>query len=311
VKRNEATPTNARYSGLENHSAVGTPTHSLAPPRYSAITFLAGTYIFSWAIWLGLLVSLHFGLVSRESVGSAYAFGGVGPSLMALVLTWRTDGLSGTFRLLKRVFEWRAPLKWYAFALCLPVFLRVVALALYGAAGGRLIPVSVHVGVLLIFVAGLIVPMMEEYGWRGYLQPALSRRWTPAFAGVLVGLAWAVWHFPLFGIPATGLFRWAELSGLPLVMLGYTASVVALALLFSIQFYRTNGNLWLAFLLHDSVNTSADVFFAPYARSGAVGPTWWFVLVVLIAGVVAACLLRRTSPASANGDFSRTETKGT
>ena len=37
----------------------------------------------------------------------------------------------------------------------------------------------------------------EEPGWRGFLLPALQRRFSPLLASVFVWLAWAAWHAPL------------------------------------------------------------------------------------------------------------------
>ncbi len=269
------------------------------PRSYDPARFLAGTYLFSWAIWLGLLGAAHAGAISTDSLGSLYAIGGMGPSLVALVLVWRQEGGRGLAAFAKQALVWKVPIGWYAFALGLPFGLRLAAIGLHIATGGTwLAPEMSPLAVFGIFGFALVVPLMEEYGWRGYLQPALSLRRPALQAGLMVGIAWAVWHYPLFWFPGTGFARWANASGPVTAIAGYTASVLALALLFTWQFVRTSGNLFLAFLLHDAVNTSSDVLFAPYARQGIATPTWWFVLVMIAAGLVTAWALRRT-PASA------------
>lgn len=41
----------------------------------------------------------------------------------------------------------------------------------------------------------------EEYGWRGYLLPELTREHGPLKAPIIVGLIWAAWHGPvLYGL---------------------------------------------------------------------------------------------------------------
>jgi uncharacterized protein len=261
--------------------------------------YLIGTYLFSWTVWLGLLAANRAGIVSETSLGSLYALGGVGPSLTALVLAWRESGSGGAAALAKRVLDWRAPLRWYAFALGAPVVLRLLALGLYAALGGTLLPNGISpVAILVAFVIAFVVPLMEEYGWRGHMQPRLARRFPPVLVGLLVGAAWAAWHYPLFWFPGTGFYRWALASGHLLAMAGYTVAVISLAMLFTLQFQRTNGNLLLAFLFHDAVNTSSDALFAPYARAGLVGPTWCAVALMLLAAIVAAWLLRNDRPAA-------------
>jgi membrane protease YdiL (CAAX protease family) len=39
--------------------------------------------------------------------------------------------------------------------------------------------------------------LLEENGWRSYALPLLLRRRSPLAASVLLGLAWAAWHYPV------------------------------------------------------------------------------------------------------------------
>jgi membrane protease YdiL (CAAX protease family) len=264
----------------------------MAQPR-SVARYLAGTFAFSWSIWLGLLAAAHAGIVTRTSLGSLYAIGGAGPSLVAILLVWRADGSKGAATLARSVLNWRVPIHWYAFALLVPVVVRLLGLGLYSAVAGTDVPIVIHlVPILATFLFALIVPVMEEYGWRGYLQPALARGRSAIVVGVLVGIAWATWHLPLFWFPGTGFARWAEASGLVPAMGGYLASVVSLSMLFTLVYQRTSGALLPVFLLHDAVNTSSDVLMAPYARAGLIGPTWCVVGVLVIAACAAAWMLR-------------------
>lgn len=46
----------------------------------------------------------------------------------------------------------------------------------------------------------LSLPMMfgEEYGWRGYLLPALSEQHGKVKAATIVGIVWGLWHIPSY-----------------------------------------------------------------------------------------------------------------
>ena len=71
---------------------------------------------------------------------------------------------------------------------------------LKGAAGSRYSGPSY---LLQLLTSGL----GEEPGWRGYLLPRLQAQFTPVRSVWLLGLALAVWHYPLTAIYA--------LSGVP------------------------------------------------------------------------------------------------
>lgn len=93
-------------------------------------------------------------------------------------------------------------------------------------------------------------PLAEEFGWRGYLQPALLSRMAPFWSALVVGLVWWVWHFALyrdsvFAAPASALRFLAYLE---------TWSILAV---FLVQ--RARGSVWPAVALHWAGNTHADV----------------------------------------------------
>ena len=263
-------------------------------PRVTA--FLVATFALSWFTWFGLVACARFGLIEEDVPGRFYGWGGLAPSLVALLLAFREGGWSGTKRLAARVLEWRVPARWYLYAFLTPIVIRLLGITLYTAEGGALrLPDINPVVIVLAFVIGLLVPLMEEYGWRGYLQPALRQRWSAASVGLVVGVAWWGWHIPLFWIEGTGLHQWGLISGIPLALGGYAVSVISLSMLFTLMYEYTGGTLLLVFLLHTATNVSADVFSSPYRNVGETGPLWWSIVVIAAAGSLAAWMLQRSS----------------
>ena len=44
-------------------------------------------------------------------------------------------------------------------------------------------------------IAALVVfPLGEEFGWRGFAQPRLVRRYGPVKGSLVVGAGWGLWH---------------------------------------------------------------------------------------------------------------------
>ena len=105
------------------------------------------------------------------------------------------------------------------------------------------IAVTASIGVLVEIGRSL----GEELGWRGFLVPELAGRYRLGLAGVLSGLIWGLWHFPLFlasgfgGIPA-----WYALACfiLAIVPLGYVCAWLR---------WRS-GSVWPAVVLHAAHN---------------------------------------------------------
>jgi membrane protease YdiL (CAAX protease family) len=54
-------------------------------------------------------------------------------------------------------------------------------------------------GLLMTGIAvGLVVPFFEEIGWTGFAVPQLRERYGIVTTGLIMGLLWGAWHFPLF-----------------------------------------------------------------------------------------------------------------
>lgn len=93
-------------------------------------------------------------------------------------------------------------------------------------------------------VPRLIFALCEEWGWRGYLEPRLSALVPKDLPRhLLVGLIWALWHFPLIlstdytSIPL-GFF-------LPIFVVGVTVTAVVYG-----QMRKASGTVWTSVLMH-------------------------------------------------------------
>lgn len=256
--------------------------------------FVLVVFGISWTIWLGLLAGARLGLIAGDAPLRHYAWGGLAPSLVAMLLTYRLSGWSGVRRLVARAREWRVPWRWYAFALLTPFGIRLLGIALHATTGGQARFPEIDVAKLAAwFLVGLIVGLMEEFGWRGFLQPELRSQGGAVWTGTWVGIAWWAWHLPLFWIEGTSLHEWQARSNLPVAMAAYAGAVIGLSMLFTLLYERTGGSLLLAFLLHSATNASADLFSGPYRAVQEMGPTWWNVIVLLVAATLVTWSLRR------------------
>ena len=175
-----------------------------------AYAFLGLTLAFSYFVFWGPLALFKIPTISFVSdvKGPAWAIalylvGGFVPSLLAIFLTWKKEGLSGLRLLGRRIIQFKLGWRWYMFT-----FLIVIA----GTAGqltinkllGNTFNGHLFWAQLGSFLPLLILgPLSEEIGWRGYALERLQTRWNALTSSLIVGLVWALWHLPLFMMVGT------------------------------------------------------------------------------------------------------------
>lgn len=99
---------------------------------------------------------------------------------------------------------------------------------------------------------GLLITFGEEYGWRGYLQPALYG--LGRIRGVaLVGIIWGIWHWPVIWMGYNYPGR-PYLGSLLMVLF-----CIALAYILGYAVLKAKG-VWIAAFLHALFNQCASYF---------------------------------------------------
>ena len=186
----------------------------------------------SWLVWLPTLLGVGgVGLI---------ILGGLGPLVAALLVTRYTGGSVRAWA--RSIVRWRVPARYYLYALGLPPLLYgvvdvVLSLLGYDVDPSLLIDRTPAYLATLVFVA-VLGGGLEEPGWRGFALPRLERRYAPVVATLILGLAWGVWHVPLYG------------------PLGFVVPLV-LAFFYTWLYNRT-GSVLLCILLHASFTPAQD-----------------------------------------------------
>lgn len=111
-------------------------------------------------------------------------------------------------------------------------------------------PVLGVVLALLVTVALDAGALFEESGWRGYALPLLLRRLGPVTASVVLGLAWAAWHYPVKynAVLDYGLVGGSAYLG------AFTLKIVLLTVVITHFWQRVGGSTLLAIALHGLSN---------------------------------------------------------
>ena len=287
--------------------------------RYPLLTFFALAYLISWSAalalhWIALRAGLaNFGELmsmaettfSLSSIASVLVvpaplvfvlsrivdFGPSFAGLLTPLLIGEADEARG---ILRRLFNLRAGVSTYAWALLLPLGMVLAAFGLHMTLGDSAVTGAAWNGLatigLLLFWVFVMRTLLggglgEELGWRGFALPRLAEKHGAIRASLVIGLVWTFWHLPGWLTGASPLVNMAA-------QLLFT---MPLSFVFTWFYFKTEQRLLPVVLMHGALNGFNAFFerslFPPLADED--GFVLFFILVSLIAGVIAALRLRK------------------
>lgn len=181
-----------------------------------------------------------------------------GPTIAGILLTGVVVGTPGFRGLQSRLLTWSVGAPWYVVTvLVAPLAMLVTLLALsLTSAGFRPILFASNDKVSLVLTgigAGLMTGFFEELGWTGFAVPRLRRRVGIIATGLIVGVLWGAWHFPLFSS--------GDSSGrVPSVLFvpGLLFTVLPAFRVLMVWVYDRTGSLLVVMLMHASLTASTD-----------------------------------------------------
>lgn len=122
------------------------------------------------------------------------------PLIAACILVNKEEGSSGVKKLLKRIFDFsRIKQKaWYMPVIFLPLLMFLLIYVVMYLMKLPL-PIKLHIPFLSIpflFVLFFIGAVGEEVGYMGYTVDPMQERWSAVSTSIIIGLPWAIWHYP-------------------------------------------------------------------------------------------------------------------
>jgi uncharacterized protein len=153
----------------------------------------------------------------------------------------------------------------------------------------------------LLYFVGLVVfntltfSLGEEIGWRGYLQPRLVERFGRLRAYLVIGIGWAVWHYPLI---FSGQYHNEGNVWINTAL--FTLTVIAIAVVIG-EVYEMRGSTWAASLFHTSHNAIWALlqgFSVPTVLLAYLGGESGVIPLVLYSGVATVMLGMRRGEAA-------------
>jgi membrane protease YdiL (CAAX protease family) len=143
-------------------------------------------------------------------------------------------------------------------------------------------------GLLGLLVLEFFRTMGEEFGWRGFLYPALEKLYGLPKSLLLGGLAWAVWHYPLIlgGLYLDGTPLWWSLPV-------FTVEIFSLGVILT-WLTEKSGSLIPAVIFHAAHNLTLLFLAVPvekWSRTAYLFGEQGVVTVAITAGIAAFLLI--------------------
>ncbi len=241
------------------------------------LPFLLISFGLTWGIAAVLIfcydqVTAIFGEISMTN--PLFILAVYSPGFAGIFLVWRRYGLKGLGSFFRRLTLWRTRGAWWLFIIVgIPVLVYAGA-AIKGSISDPF-PFNPWYQVFPAMAISLFIGPIEEFGWRGLAQPLLQRKFSPFWAGLILGCIWGTWHIPAFLLSGSPQSAWSFGP--------YFIGVVAIAIILTPLFNDARGSLLISALYHFQMMNPAF----PDAQP-------WDTLMFVIAAVIIVWLNRRT-----------------
>jgi uncharacterized protein len=225
--------------------------------------FLLLTFVWTWAFYTPLAISGNSPYEMPWMI--LLILGGMGPSVMGIVMAMVTFDKEGRRDFWKRCFSFRR-IRWVWWCVIFLLFpiLFWTAILIDVALGGVLPgmeqlrslmsnPVMWPLAAFISFMSG---PWAEEFGWRGYALDPMLKRWGVIPGTAALGVIWGIWHLPLFFMTAT----WHSQIGFGLSGLWtFVLRSASLALIMTWVYLKTDRSILSGLFIHFTSNFTGQL----------------------------------------------------
>lgn len=244
--------------------------------RHPLVAYFALTFALSWS---GVLVVIGPGGIpgSTEQVEQLFPIALLallaGPAVAGPLLTGIVSGRAGLRELGSRLFRWRVGARWYAVALlAAPLSVLAVLLPL-SLVSPEFVPhvfterLTAEETVALVLMGigiGLFGGTLEEFGWTGFAVSELRQQYGVLTTGLIVGVLWGAWHFPINAwMSGTFAASFPLAFFVPLYFFSGVVQLTAFRILMVWVYDRTGESVLAAILMHASLIASTSIVFLP------------------------------------------------
>ncbi|MGB5693172.1 MAG: CPBP family intramembrane glutamic endopeptidase [Flavobacteriaceae bacterium] len=228
----------------------------------------------SWPLFLIIFMSAFIVLVLRlylidhgmnDVNGKMPALGDVGPVAYILFgITFVILGLNVSNALntelkenyIKSFLMSRSKIKWYIIAIVLLPVMSLVSYFLGKAMGMETTDYVINADanwLVGLFSTFFFFGGNEEFGWRGFLQKEMQKKYAPILVVLVISILWSFWHLPLHynGFYSTGGF---------MDLLPRFIFTIPITIVFSWLYNKSAYSVLALVILHSMLNNNGKLF---------------------------------------------------
>ncbi len=118
-------------------------------------------------------------------------------------------------------------------------------------------------------------PLGEELGWRGFVLNELQKKFSPLKSAIIIGVAWGLWHTPLWFL--------SGYSGIQLIeyIICFLIYIIAATIIMTV-FYNWNHNLFIPIMIHQFFNYFLAVQAGDVLQNITVTALLYFIVAVAL-----------------------------
>ncbi len=135
--------------------------------------------------------------------------------------------------------------------------------------------------ILIAVVTSSIIPLIEEFGWRGYVLDVLREKYNALKASLILGVFWSGWHLPMFFIKDS--FQ-ASLGVGTFEFWTFFIFAIPVVVVMTWIYENTERSTLGAIIFHASINFSCWLI-AVNRYSGFIYHSLWLLVAIIIVAV--------------------------
>lgn len=249
--------------------------------KKSLLFYVIIAYCFTWLSWItaillgyedisfAKLIHWDFETPKQGILFLVFRIGVYGPLIASLLVTYYFFKQNGLKDLWRRITKWKIKFKWYLYALLIPIVLNLIVVFV-----GVLIGIPFEdffksniplVFIFIYFFYQIITSGMEEPGWRGFALDNLQKKFPAEKSSWILGLIWAVWHYPLM----ISLYISEGIIAIIFSLIGFTMVMIGQTIIYT-WFYNNTKSVFITILHHAWGNTATAFILGTVATHNPV-----------------------------------------